>query len=182
MFTVYCLIVNCQLSIVNTASAQIRFGYISYDEVLRQMPDYAKAQQNLADLRAKYEQEATRGETEFQRKFAEFLQGQKDFPENLLVKRQAELQSLMETGIKFRQEARQLLKKAEQELLAGVRTRLNETIRTVGLEGGYAYVINIDGDACPFINPALGEDITNIVLKQLGIEVSVPEMETVPAQ
>lgn len=169
------LVVTCQLSLVNPASAQIKFGYIHYDEVLRQMPEYAEAQKSLASLKGQYDQEATRGEEEFQRKFSDFLQGQKDFPENILVKRQAELQTLMETGIKFRQEARQLLRKAERDLMAGVKERLNNAISVVGLESGYAYVINLDGDACPFINPALGTDVSQPVMKLLGIEIASPE-------
>ncbi|MBQ8968395.1 MAG: OmpH family outer membrane protein [Bacteroidaceae bacterium] len=160
-------------------SAQLKFGYISYDSVLHQMPEYAQAKQNLQTLREKYDQEATRGEEEFQRKFSDFLQGQKEFPENILVKRQAELQSLMEAGIKFRQEARQLLRKAEQDMLVDVRARLNEVICAVGVESGYAYIINIDGDACPFISPMLGDDVTQLVLHRLGIETPQPQLEPV---
>ena len=152
-----------------TIQAQVRLGYLSYESVMQQMPEYAQAQQNLADLKAKYEQEATRGEEEMQRKFTEFLQGQKDFPENILVKRQAELQSLMETGIKFRKECEALLQKAEKEFMNDVYSRLNQAIQTVGLEGGYAAVLNTDNNQCPFINPALGDDVTNNVLAKLGI-------------
>ncbi|MBQ9558616.1 MAG: OmpH family outer membrane protein [Bacteroidaceae bacterium] len=152
--------------------AQMRIGYLSYDAVMHRMPEYTEAQQKVAELRVKYEQEATRGEEEFQRKFSEFLQGQKDFPENILVKRQAELQALMETGIKFRQEAQQLLSKAEQDFMAGVHERLYNAIQTVGQEGAYAAVLNTDGNQCPFINPALGEDITKQVLNKLGLSES----------
>ena len=152
-------------------SAQVKLGYLSYERVLRQMPEYAQAQQNLADLKVKYEQEATRGEEEFQRKFSEFLQGQKDFPENILVKRQAELQALMETGIKFRQEAQELLTRAERELMTGVQARLNEAITAVGVEAGYAAILNTDNNSCPFINPALGEDIPEPVMRKLGLDI-----------
>ena len=150
--------------------AQVQIGYLSYEDVLKKMPAYAQAQQSLSELKTKYEQEATRGEEEFQRKFSEFLQGQKDFPENILVKRQAELQVLMETGIKFRQEAQQLLAKAERELMAGVESQLNDAIRVVGVEAGYAAILNTDNNQCPFVNPAIGEDVTKAVMRKLGIE------------
>lgn len=164
------------------AAAQVKFGYISYDKVLRRMPEYAAAQQRVADLKAKYEQEATRSEEEFQRKFSEFLQGQKDFPENILLKRQAELQTLMEAGVRFRNEAQQLLSKAEVDFMSGVQARLNETIALVGEEGGYAYVINTDGNVCPFINPALGDDVTLTVLRKLELLTPEEEAALVPVQ
>ena len=150
--------------------AQARFGYLSYDSVLHQMPEYAQAQKSVSELKGKYDKEATRGEEEFQKKFAEFLQGQKDFPENILVKRQAELQTLMETGISFRREAHRLLSKAQRDLLANVEARLNEAIRAVGEKNGYEFVLNTDRNQCPFINPDLSEDVTDAVLILLGLK------------
>ena len=85
-----------------TASAQIQFGYISYEQVLTEMPEYAKAKQDIAALKAKYEAEAQKGEEEFQRKFVDFLQGQKEFPQTIMQKRQAELQALIDNGVAFR--------------------------------------------------------------------------------
>ena len=163
-------ILHSSLFTLHSFAQAVKFGYLSYGDVLRQMPEYAMAQQSVANLKAKYDQEATRSEEEFQRKFSEFLQGQKEFPENILIKRQAELQALMESSLKFRQEASELLSKAEQELMTTVRARLNEAIQAVGAEAGYGYILNTDGDACPFIHPQLGEDVTQAVRQKLGLE------------
>lgn len=153
------------------AAAQTRFGYISYDAVLHEMPQYQQAQQNLLQLKATYEKEAKRSEDEFQRKFSEFLQGQKEFPQNIMQKRQAELQTLMERSVQFRQEVQDLLNNAERDMLAAVQQQLNAAVVAVGLEGGYAFVLNTDGNACPFISPAMGDDVTNLVRVKLGLLV-----------
>ncbi|MCD8265741.1 MAG: OmpH family outer membrane protein [Prevotellaceae bacterium] len=152
-----------------TLSAQIRIGYVSYEKLLHLMPEYAQAQEDLAQLKAQYDDEATRGEDEFQRKFTEFLEGQKDFPQNILLKRQAELQALMENGLSFRQEAEGILKETEQQLLSGLEARLNAAIQEVGEAGGFLCIINTDGNQCPFINPEAGEDVTPLVLEKLGL-------------
>ena len=39
------------------ASAQMKFGYLSYEEAFKSLPEYALAQANLADLKAKYDAE-----------------------------------------------------------------------------------------------------------------------------
>ena len=57
-----------------------KLGYLSYNAVFQAMPEYAVSQRKLADLKAKYDKEAQRSEAEFQRKFVEFLQGQKERP------------------------------------------------------------------------------------------------------
>lgn len=149
--------------------AQVQFGYMSYTKVLHEMPEYTQAQTDLAALRAKYEAESTRGEEEFQKKFVDFLQGQKDFPQSIMQKRQGELQTLMDNGVKFRQQAEELIAKAEAELMAEVEKKLNRAVLEVGVERGYAYILNTDGNACPFINPVMGVDVSDFVRQKLGL-------------
>ncbi len=161
--------------------AQIRIGYLSYSHVMQQMPEYAQAQEKLKTLKMQYDQEAKRGEEEFQRKFSDFLQGQKEFPHNIMLKRQAELQSLMDSGVKFRQEAEQLLSNAEVDMMAEVKAKLDVAIEAVGISGGYACVLNTDGNQCPFLNPALSTDITVTVLQNLGV-LPMPEPEVLPEE
>ncbi len=169
--------------------AQVQFGYMSYTKVLHEMPEYTQAQTDLAALRAKYEAESTRGEEEFQKKFVDFLQGQKDFPQSIMQKRQGELQTLMDNGVKFRQQAEELIAKAEAELMAEVEKKLNRAVLEVGVERGYAYILNTDGNACPFINPVMGVDVSDFVRQKLGLieapatpAPATPAPEAQPAQ
>lgn len=163
-----------------TVVAQVKFGYLSHRTLCQEMPQYAQAQKEMLALKATYEQEALRGEEEFQRKFSDFLHGQKEFPANILQKRQAELQDLMDKGIKFRREAEQLLVDAEQQLLANLSKQLNEAIVAVGMEMGYSFILNTDDNACPFINSLLGDDVSNLVRKKLGIPEVVTEQHAEP--
>lgn len=145
------------------AGAQTRFGYFSYDTVLKSMPDYQLAQRSVADLRLKYEAEMERSEKEFNEKYEEFLDVQRDLVPTILRKRQAELQEMMEKNTAFRNDARQLLQQAEADAYAPVKNKLNEAVARVGRDHGYAFVINTDGDACPYINPEMGEDATEAI-------------------
>lgn len=169
-----CLFFICCVSVVGAQTVvQGKFGYLSYNAVFQAMPEYAVAQQKLVELKEKYDKEALRSEAEFQRKFAEFLDGQKDFPENILQKRQYELQEMLTKSIQFKEEARKLLVQAEKDLQAEMLFLLNEAIRAVGVENGYAYILNTDGNVCPFINPAMGDDVTNAVKEKLQLPISV---------
>lgn len=143
------------------------FGYLSYDSVLHAMPAYATAMRQLDELKAKYEAEAKRVERDFNKKYEEFLEGQRDFPQTILQKRQSELQELLDRNILFREDSRRLLAEAERDLLAPLHTRIAGTLRAIGEERGYAFIINTDGNACPFINPAKGENISSEVSERL---------------
>ena len=171
-FLLFCLV----------SSAQIQFGYISYEQVLKEMPEYAKAKQDLAALKAKYEAEAQKGEEEFQRKFVDFLQGQKDFPQTIMQKRQAELQALMDNGVAFRMKSQELIAQAEKDMMQEAQKRLNRALLEVGVELGYGYILNTDGNSCPYINPVVGVDVTDIVRKKLGLAVQEETTQAAPAQ
>ena len=153
-------------------SHPLRFGYASYKAIFSQMAEYAQAKKDFEALKAKYDAEATRAEEEFQRKFAEFIQGQKDFPASILQKRQAELQELMDHSIRFREQSRELLRKAEAEMQEPARVRLNKAIEEVGKELHLLFILHTDGHALPFVHPDLGIDVTDQVLILLGIRES----------
>lgn len=146
-----------------------KFGYVSYRQLYLVMPEYTVAQQNMDSLRVKFDAEIARSEKEFQEKFAEFLQGQKEFPANILLKRQKELQDLMEKGIAFRQEVQKLLAEAEAELLSEVSKQLQDALNAVGTEKNYMFILNTDDNAVPFINVAFGEDATEWVKQKLQV-------------
>ena len=145
------------------ASAQIRFGYFSYNAVLTEMADYKLAQRSIEDLRIKYDAEMKRAENDFNQKYEEFLEVQRDLMPPILRKRQTELQDMMEKNIAFKNDALQLIKQAETDAYAPVKNKLNEAVAAVGREHGYAFVLNTDGDACPYVNPEMGEDATEFI-------------------
>ena len=141
------------------------FGYLSYDQALKSMPEYLIVQKKLADLTAQDESETKRVEDEFNTKYEQFLEGQRDFPPTILQKRQSELEELMEKNIAFKEESRQLLATAEKEAMAPLHEKLAAAIQQVGTSRGLAFILNTDQNAVPFINPSMGIDVTEAVLQ-----------------
>ena len=131
------------------------------------MTEYKLAQQQLKDLRAKYEAEAQYNEATFRRQFAEYLQGQKEFPQSIMLKRQRDLQEALEKSLAFRDEAERLLKQAEAEILAPIKARLADAIKMVGGAYNLDYIYNVDTNAMPYVNPALVMDVTKLVEQKL---------------
>lgn len=166
MKKLFLLIVLGVLSL--TANAQTRFGYFSFDNVLKSMPDYVMAQRSIDNLRQKYDAEMKRAEDEFNSKYEEFLDVQKDLVPAILRKRQAELQEMMQKNINFKNESQRLLKQAEAEAFAPVKNKLYNALTKVGQAQGYAFILNTDGDACPYVNPEMGEDATELIKEALN--------------
>ena len=140
-----------------------RFGYLSYEGAIQSMPDYAIVQKKMKALQEQYQAETLRVEDEFNRKYEDFLDGQREFPRTILQKRQTELQELMEKNIQFKEQGRQELADAEREALAPLRIRLIELLSTIGREKGFAFIYDTDTKALPFLNISFGEDINQLV-------------------
>jgi len=151
-------------------SVAFKFGYLSYDSVMVAMPDYTELKTNMAQLREQYEAEQKRVENDFNKKYEEFLDGQASFPKTILQKRQSELQEMLDRNIEFKKQSQKMLSEAEDNMMEVIKTTINMAVNIIAQERGYAFVLNSDKEAVTFINPALGEDITEAVKQLLNEE------------
>jgi len=162
LLTVISLSVSAQ-----TVTPVLKFGFISYDAVLQSMEDYAVVETSMAQLQEQYAAEQKRVEDEFNKKYEEFLDGQRDFPQSILQKRQSELQELMEKNIAFKKESQRLLAEAKEKALQPLRNRLADALAKVGSSRGLAFILNTDQNAMPWMNITMGEDVTETVKEAL---------------
>lgn len=143
--------------------AKYLFGYLSYKAAFESMPEYSTVQKQMKELREKYEAEAKHNQSEFNQKYEDFIAGQRDFPQTILEKRQSELEELMAKNTAFRDESRRLLKAAEEDTYAPLHDKLKAVLKLVGEREGFAFILNTDDNACPYVNAAQGKDINKLV-------------------
>ncbi len=163
ILTALVFVVVATMSAMAQDSVVFRFGCVSYDEILPLMPEYAKAEEDLATLRAQYDEEMKTSEEEFNAKYETFLTEYETYAPSILRKHQAELEDMMHRNEQFRLEALRLLAQAREELMATVRKRLNEVVADIATEYQLAFVLNTDSDAVPFINMSMAYNITKAV-------------------
>ena len=150
------------------AGAQTFIGYLSYDSVLVSMPQYTLVENQMDTLRQVYQTELKRVEDDFNQKYEAFLDGRKDFPRTILLKRQTELQQLLQRNVEFKEQSLKELQQARTDALAPLRQRLSEAIAAVARQQQLAVVVNTDSNACPFIDPDFSIDITQEVMKVIS--------------
>lgn len=161
-------------SVDTTANALFKVGYVSYSALLDSMPQKHEVQRQMAELRNQYELEMQRVEQEFNQKFEAFLEGRNDYPRTILLKRQNELQQLMQQNIEFRNNAQRELARAEEEAMKPLHGLLRSAIASAATACGVAFVLNTDNNASPFIDPSCGVDITPYVISALTDLVAEP--------
>ena len=151
------------------AMAQSKFGYVSYMEMVKALPEYSIVVTHLDELQAKYEAEIARSEREFNQKYSDFIEEQHNFPENIRIKRHKELQELMERSIAFKDEVREAMREARREMMQPLFDKVDEAVMKICVDKGYDYVLNTDNNVYIAINPRNGKDITAKVKAELNI-------------
>lgn len=151
----------------DTTAVEPIVGYYSQHALLTAMPEYEAAEKSLQSLKAKYDAEAKRSADDFNAKYEDFVEGEKAFAPTIRMKRQQELEELIDKNIAFRNESRKLLDSARAEAMAPVELRLKNAVERVGRERGLAFIINTDGGTLPFANPEYCIDITNLIREAL---------------
>lgn len=153
-----------------TATAQTKFGYVSYKDIVESLPEYAIVNAHIDELQAKYEAEIARSEREFNQKYSDFIEEQASFPENIRIKRHKELQELMERSIAFKDEVNRAMREARREMMQPLYDKIDEAVMKICTENGYDCILNTDNRAYIAINPKNGKDITAKLKKELNIE------------
>ena len=156
------------------------FGYFRYKKVVEQLPEYQQVCNDYEELKKQCDAEIARNEEQLTRSYVAYLDGQNEFPEPILRKRQKELQELVDKSILFRKELQAWLTAAHDSLYAPLRAKIDDAVSRVCLHNNLAYIIDLDEAGYKFINPTCGFDITNALLGTLGI-IAVDEQET-PAE
>ena len=153
-----------------TVVAQSKFGYVSYMEIVKALPEYSIVEAHLDELQAKYEAEIERADREFNQKYADFIEEQSQFPDNIRMKRHKELQELMEKSMQFKDEVNLTMREARAEMLKPLYEKVDEAVMKVCIDGGYDYILDIDNRIYIAINPQNGSDVTEQLKLELDLQ------------
>ena len=145
------------------SAQQLKIGYFSYDAVLKATHDYVSAKASIENLRNQYDAEIQLAQKDFNEKYENFIENLNGMASAIREKRQSELQSILERNIAFKQESERLLAKAEEEL----RNKLDNAIKSLGNENNFVVILNTDNNAVPYINPMIGEDVTDLLIDRI---------------
>ena len=162
------LILILMLAPLSLVAQAQKFGYVNANVIMQLMPEFTKAQNDLQTLQKQYADEFERLRTELEKKGTEFEQVKDSLPQNILQRRQNELQELYARMQQYEQESYQNLQQAQQATLTEVSKVLSDAIQVVGREGGYICVFDI-ASGIPYISETLCEDVTEKVKSKLGL-------------
>ena len=158
----------CAICGFTTANAQ-KFGHVNTQEIIQAMPEYNKATTEIDALQQQYEADLKSMQDELQKKAEAFDKEQATLPENIKQRRNQELQDMYTKIQQSYQDNQQALQKASSDKMQAITTKVLEAIKTVGQEGGYVYIMEMNA-GIPYISTTLSTDVTAQVKTKLGLK------------
>lgn len=147
--------------------AQTKLGYISLSELISAMPEYKKADTSMVDYQTALNQNFDDMKSEFNEK--DSMLSSKDTVKYTKAQIEIKRKQLGELYLKlqgYQAQASQLYQQKQQELMAPITKKAQETVQQIAKENGYTYVFL--KDALVVSPPA--EDLLPIVKKKLGLK------------
>lgn len=160
----------------NSAQAQapLKIGYTSVQYILSQMPESKQIESSLKTYNDQLAAQMKSKVTDYQTKLDAYQKSANTMTDVVKADKEKELTGLQQSIQEFQRSAEQSLQQKQQGLLRPALDKLQKTIDDVATENGYTYVLNSDGDTPTLLHGPKDGDISEIVLKKMGITPTAP--------
>ena len=146
-----------------------KFGHVTSELILQDMPEYDSAQVELQELQQHYELEIERIQVEINRKIEEFNQGEATMSDLIKEAKASEIQELQMRLQNFSQTAQQDLQQQSMRVIQPVMEKARNAINEVAREHGLIYVFDLS-QGNPVYTSEESLDMVPLVKAKLGIE------------
>ncbi len=162
-----------------TPPAQQKIGHADWEYIFGQLPEYKRIETELRTYETQLQNQLQIKSRELEEKYKAYQALPNSTLEAIRKDKESELAYLQENLQKFQQDAQTSMQKKQSDLIGPVFEKVGKAIEEVALEHGYAYIINpqmIGGvDVLLYSNEQY--NISDLVLKKLGVAVNKPAIE-----
>ena len=145
-----------------------KFGHITAELLLQEMPEYDSAQVKLQDLNTSYELEIERIQVEINKKIEEFQQTEATMSQLIKEAKASEIQEMQQRLQNFAQTAQQDLQQQQMAFLQPVMDKARKAIEAVAKEHGLLYVFDMS-QGNPVYASEESMDMLPLVKTKLGL-------------
>ncbi|MDO5760031.1 MAG: OmpH family outer membrane protein [Bacteroidota bacterium] len=153
---------------INTSFAQraLKVGHFNASELIRKMPDYDSAQNQLQTYATQLRTELDAMQKEYERMVAEYEAKQDQLSDLLKQNKQKEIQDIYSRIYTFRENSQAELSSKEQELIQAIYEKVRVATENVAKANKYDYIIEKNGILWYATD---NDDVTALIEKELGL-------------
>ncbi|HTE27609.1 OmpH/Skp family outer membrane protein [Flavitalea sp.] len=167
------------LMAANQLTAQTKYGYISTQELINFMPEYAKADTTVRQLQEALVQNLRDKETNLQASVDKFYKDSATLQAAVKEVKRTELQKLYQDLAGEEQRIQQQLTERQQGLMGPIYKKAMDAIQAVAKENGFTYIFERES---VLVAPP-GDNVLPLVAKKLNIKLPAnASSNTAPGQ
>ena len=155
------------MAAANQVTAQSKYGYISTQELINSMPEYAKADTTVRQLQEALVQNLRDKESTLQASIEKFNKDSATFSNAVKEVKRTELQKMYQGLAGEEQRIQQQLQERQQGLMAPIYKKALDAIQAVAKENGYSYIFERES----ILVAPPGDNVLTLVAKKLGIKL-----------
>ncbi|UZO80426.1 OmpH family outer membrane protein [Aquimarina sp. ERC-38] len=159
---------------------QSKVGTIDTEYILSQMPELTKVQEDLKTYNTKLEAELKEKVEVYQAKVAAYQKEVATLTDPMKKTKQDEIIKLENDITKFRNNGTQLVQIEQDRLLQPLYQKIGKTLEEIAKAEKYTQVFTISTSGLAYLDPKF--DVTQSVIKKLGIVVKTPATNTPSAK
>ena len=183
--TLFVCIAGALLGSTGLSAQEKKFlvGYVNLEAVLAYMPEMRTVNTTISTFQTKLEEDLQTRQNYLQTKYEEYVQlANSGASQESLKPMEAELQKLDEEVKRKAAEAEEKLMTKRQELMGPISDRIQAELKAMATEEGLDMVLNsVDGTGNSIVLfSATEKEMTEVLLKRLGVEVPKPAEAPAP--
>ncbi len=145
-----------------------KLGYIDFQDLMQQMPEYKKANMDMESYGKQLEDELKKMNSEFEKKYEDYQKNGPKMIEAVKEAKEKEIRDMQSRVQEFQQSAQQNVRKKEEELLKPIIEKAKKAIGEVAKENNFYYVFD-SSPGSPLLYKPEGENVLSLVKKKLLI-------------
>ena len=154
-------------------TAPLKIGYTNLEQILGLLPDAKRIESELQTYEKQLKAQMDSKVAEFEKKYKDYEAGKNLMADPVRQDKEKELTGLQTSIREFEETAQSSLQKKQVALLEPVIEKIQKSIEKVAAANGYTYVLSTHADyagsAIILYARSKDDDITNLVLKDLGV-------------
>lgn len=162
------LVAVCMVFAGNIAKAQVKVGYIAFDQLVDQMPETKTIRTQMEAYQKQFIDQLTTMNNELQQKGQAYQAQRATMTDAVRTVKESELNDLQKRMNDYQNNAQQQVTAKTNELSKPLFDKVRAAIAQVAKEKGYTYVLN--STQTDLIVSPPGDDLMNDVKAKLGIK------------
>ncbi|MDH6353864.1 outer membrane protein [Dysgonomonas sp. PH5-45] len=143
-------------------------AYVNSIELLEAIPEKVAATKAIAELNQKYKDELGVMQSDYNKKYSDFMTYQESMSESIKLRRMQELFELEKNINAFMVVAQEDIESQEQQQIEPLRQKVKEAIEAVGIENNFVCIYDLANPAIAFVTPK-AVNATALVKAKLGV-------------